>query len=120
MLQLILVRLPAAHYNTYFYNLTHTLSHSFHLSSSSSFQLPVSLYLSISPFYFLVQLVLPRYSRKGTLHWRAAECQEFFEHFDWLRVEWNGVPSLPIGPGAHINNAPSMAHPCVAVTIDQG
>lgn len=63
-----------AHYDTCFHNLTHTLSHS------------SSVYLPISPFHFHMRPDLPRYSRKGTLYWRAAEFQEFFEHFHWLRA----------------------------------
>lgn len=34
-------------------------------------------------------------------------------------AESNSIPSMPTGLEAHINNAPSLAHPCVAVTIDQ-
>lgn len=75
MLLPIWVRLPAASCDTCFHNLTRTLSHS------------STVYLSISPFYYLMQPDLPSYSSEGTLYWTAAECREFLQRFHWLRAK---------------------------------
>ncbi len=99
--------------------MTPAFTHSPPLFLYSSHPPAFQLYLSISAFYFLVQPDLPSYSRTSTLHWRAASCQEFFQHFYWLRAGSSSSPSLPIGLKALINNAPSLARLCVAVTIDQ-
>lgn len=80
----------AAHNDTCFHNITHTASHSSSFSSISLLSTPfLSLALAISPispFHFLMQYVLPSYSGRDTLHWRAAKCQEFLQHFHWLRA----------------------------------
>lgn len=80
----------AAHYDTCFHNLTHTASHSSSIPSTSLISSPfLSLALAIAPifpFHFLMQPVLPSYSGRDTLHWRAAECREFLQHFHWLRA----------------------------------
>lgn len=60
-----------AFYDTWFHTCTLLLDLSHHLSLF---------------FPLHVQPALPSYSRKATLYWREGECQEFFQHFYWLRV----------------------------------
>lgn len=99
--------LTVAYYDTFLHSLTHTLSHSGFMLNTSLLSPPFTSWsCSVSASF---PFILPSYSMKGTLHWRAAECQDFIQHFDWLKAVRTSIPSLTIGPKAHIDNAPS--HP---------
>lgn len=73
------------HCDIFFHKLTHALFNSSYITNTSLSLLSTHPAQSLCTFSFPVKSVLPGYSGKDTLHWKAAKCQEFLQHFHWLR-----------------------------------